>query len=111
MVTVLPIAPMMQAVDLSSDSRSLAFCLRGASQADDDIYVMINAYWEELPFEIQEGVPQEWRRIIDTSLSGPDDFSSAGVPLTHSRYSVAPRSLVVLPRAKTTMQSGISIRL
>ena len=33
-------------VDLSPDSRSLAFCLHGASQADDDIYVMINAYWE-----------------------------------------------------------------
>ncbi|MGA8224292.1 MAG: isoamylase, partial [Candidatus Acidiferrales bacterium] len=30
-------------VDLSPDSRSLAFCLHGASQADDDIYVMINA--------------------------------------------------------------------
>jgi len=90
-------------VDLSSESRSLAFCLRGASQADDDIYVMINAYWEELLFEIQEGVPQDWRRIVDTSLSSPNDFSSAGVPLTHSRYSVAPRSLVVLLRAKTSM--------
>ena len=38
-------------VDLSHDSRSLAFCLHGASQGDDDIYVMINAYWEELEFE------------------------------------------------------------
>ena len=34
-------------VDLSNDSHSLAFCLHGASQDDDDIYVMINAYWEE----------------------------------------------------------------
>jgi isoamylase len=31
------------AVDLSSDSHTLAFCLHGASQADDDIYVMIIA--------------------------------------------------------------------
>jgi isoamylase len=30
--------------DLSPESRSLAFCLHGASQGDDDIYVMINAY-------------------------------------------------------------------
>ena len=45
------------AVDLSPDSRSLAFCLHGASQGDDDIYVMINAYWEELQFQIQEGAP------------------------------------------------------
>ena len=42
-------------VDLSHDSHSLAFCLHGASQADDDIYAMINAYWEELEFNVQEG--------------------------------------------------------
>ena len=48
-------------VDLSSDSHSLAFCLHGASQRDDDIYVMINAYWEELQFTIQEGSPFDWR--------------------------------------------------
>jgi len=87
-------------VDLSSESRSLAFCLRGASQVDDDIYVLINAHWAELTFEIQEGVPQDWRRIVDTSLNSPDDFSSAGVPLTHTKYSVAPRSVVVLLRAQ-----------
>ena len=39
--------------DLSPDSHSLAFCLHGASQADDDVYVMINSYWK-LQFEIQE---------------------------------------------------------
>ena len=40
--------------DLSHDSHSLAYCLRGASQGDCDIYVMINAYHEPLTFEIQE---------------------------------------------------------
>jgi glycogen operon protein len=35
-----------QRADLSNDSHSLAFCLHGASQEDDDIYVMINAYWD-----------------------------------------------------------------
>ena len=37
--------------DLSHDSHTLAFCLHGASQDDDDIYVMINAYWERLDFQ------------------------------------------------------------
>jgi isoamylase len=88
-------------VDLSPDSRSLAFCLHGASQADDDIYVMINAFWQELQFQIQEGAPQDWLRIVDTSLLSPDDFSEQGLPLHRSIYQVAPRSIVVLVRPKT----------
>jgi isoamylase len=87
-------------VDLTPDSRSLAFCLDGASQADDDIYVMINAYWQELQFQIQEGTPQDWVRIVDTSLPTPDDFAELGVPLKHATYQVAPRSIVVLVRAR-----------
>ena len=89
------------AVDLSLDSRSLAFCLHGASQADDDIYVMINAYWQTLQFHIQEGAPQNWVRIVDTDLPSPLDLSEPGVPLVQSAYEVAPRSIVVLVRRKT----------
>jgi isoamylase len=88
------------AVDMSPDSRSLAFCLHGASEDDDDIYVMINAYWQELQFDIQEGVPQDWARIVDTGLPSPQDFSQQGVPLRHSTYQVAPRSVVVLLRRR-----------
>jgi glycogen operon protein len=86
--------------DLSPESRSLAFCLHGASQDDDDIYVMINAYWEKLQFQIQEGTPQDWLRIVDTELPSPDDFSECGLPVQQSIYQVAPRSIVVLVRAK-----------
>src|ERR1700740_1455841 len=41
--------------DLSYNSHTLAFCLHGVSQGDNDIYVMINGYWEELEFQVQEG--------------------------------------------------------
>jgi glycogen operon protein len=85
---------------LSGESRSLAFCLRGASQRDDDIYVMINAYWKELEFQIQGGAEREWRRIVDTALPSPDDFSEHGLPLDHSKYTVAPRSIAVLLRQR-----------
>jgi glycogen operon protein len=88
------------AVDLAPDSRSLAFCLHGASQDDDDIYVMINAYWQELQFQIQEGAPQDWVRVVDTALPPPDDFLEFGLPLQHPTYEVAPRSIVVLIRPK-----------
>jgi glycogen operon protein len=86
--------------DLSNDSHSLAFCLHGASQDDDDIYVMINAYWEKLEFDVQEGTAREWMRIVDTALATPDDFSEPGKPLKALSYSVAPRSVVVLLRPK-----------
>ena len=91
-------------VDLSHDSRSIAFCLHGASQDDDDIYVMINAYWEELEFHVQEGAAGEWGRIVDTGLPSPDDFSDYGAPLEQTKYGVAPRSVVVLlrPRKRTS---------
>ena len=87
-------------LDLSHDSHSLAFCLHGDSQGDDDIYVMINAYWEELDFDVQEGTANEWRRIVETGLPSPDDFSDEGLPLQHKRYTVAPRSIVVLLRPR-----------
>jgi isoamylase len=87
-------------VDWSHDSRSLSFCLHGASQGDDDIYVMINAYWKELEFHVQEGTAPEWWRIVDTALPSPDDFSERGVPLEQTECKVAPRSIVVLRRPR-----------
>jgi len=88
--------------DLSHDSHILAFCLHGASQEDDDIYVMINAYWEKLEFQVQEGTPQAWMRIVDTALTSPDDFPGRGEPLQALTYSVAPRSVVVLLRTRNS---------
>jgi isoamylase len=87
-------------VDLSHDSHSLAFFLAGSSQDDVNIYVMINAYWEDLTFTIQEGAAGEWRRVIDTSLESPEDFCAPGkeVQLTSPDYVVKARSIVVLVR-------------
>jgi glycogen operon protein len=85
-------------VDLSVESRCLAFCLHGASQGDRDIYVMINAHWEEHEFHIQEGPAEGWRRIVDTALPSPNDFSELGLPWEAVTYRVAPRSIVVLLR-------------
>jgi isoamylase len=86
------------AADLSPDSHSLALCLHGASQNDRDIYVIINAYWESLEFQIQEGMASEWSRIVDTALPTPNDFSSSEDPIGTLSYRVAPRSVVVLLR-------------
>jgi isoamylase len=85
--------------DLSHYSHSLAFCLYGASQDDDDLYVMINAHWQRLSFSIQETSGQ-WSRVVDTSLSSPDDFLDVTAPLKGSAYAVDARSVVVLVRPK-----------
>jgi isoamylase len=91
-------------VDLADDSRSLAFALHGGSQQDVDIYVMINAYWGELGFEIQEGTAAEWRSAIDTSLDSPFDILEPGneSPLRSLSYRVAARSVVTLVRNRGT---------
>lgn len=84
-------------VDLSQGSRSLAYCLRGVAEGDDDIYVMINS--SDLPedFVIQEARPKGWRRIIDTSLEGPNDIVGVDEsPLLPSlKVAVLSRSIVV----------------
>jgi glycogen operon protein len=86
--------------DLAHESHSLAFALHGGSQGDAEIYVMINAYWEDLDFEVQEGEPREWRRVIDTSRDSPHDFLEPGSEsaLPSLRYGLAARSVAVLIR-------------
>ena len=86
--------------DLSNDSHTLAFYLHGASQGDDDIYVMINGYWEELEFQVQAGTARDWTRVVDTALPGPNDFMEAGESLGASSYRAAPRSVVVFVRKR-----------
>jgi len=87
-------------LDTGFESRSLAFYLDGASQGDLDIYAMVNAWWEPLSFEIQEGEAGRWRRVADTSLDAPDDFLGPGdeAVVEGRQYRVGPRSVVVLVR-------------
>jgi pullulanase/glycogen debranching enzyme len=67
------------------DSRCLAYCLHGAS----DLYVMINAFWVPVRFQIQQ--PGAWNSVVDTSRH---DFATRAV--ADLNYEVAPRSVVVL---------------
>ena len=87
-------------VDFSPGSRSLAYYLGGSELGDNDLYVMINAYWEDVAFFIQEGRTEEWRRIVDTSLASPDDIADAakGPSISSLQYLVKARSIVVLER-------------
>lgn len=57
--------------DLSFNSHTLAYCLHGASQNDNDLYVMVNAFWEDLTFVVQEGEAKDWLRVVDTTFRVP----------------------------------------
>ncbi len=85
-------------VDRSHDSHSLAYHLSGASQDDQDIYVMINAWRDDLLFTVQEGTASRWCRVIDTALESPHDIVEPGQerPLQSLDYRVKARSVVVL---------------
>jgi isoamylase len=70
-------------VDLSS--HSLAYCLHG----ERNLYVMINAFWEPVVFQIQEG--KNWMRLVDTSR---DEIAAESI--SSITYKMAPRSVAVL---------------
>lgn len=85
-------------VDRTHNSHTLAYCLDGASQGDRDIYVMINTYWQDLLFTIQEGTFLKWCRVADTSLDSPNDIFEQGdeEPMQSLQYNVKARSIVIL---------------
>jgi glycogen operon protein len=85
-------------VDQSSESHVLAFYLRGESQDDLDLYVMLNSGCQDITFRLQKGDVDTWRRVIDTSLACPDDIVEPGseARIQSTVYVVKGRSIVVL---------------
>jgi pullulanase/glycogen debranching enzyme len=83
-------------VDLSS--RAVAFLLRGGSQGDADLYVMINGGPDRIPFVLQDR-DDHWRVVVDPSRRSPDDIDPEGrQPLARPSFIVEGRSVVVLVR-------------
>lgn len=84
--------------DLSYNSQSLAYYLKGGSLGDQDLYVMINAFTEPLVFTIVDGLYRPWYRVIDTGQNSPHDICEPGQEqqIFGVHYTVGPRSIVVL---------------
>jgi glycogen operon protein len=78
--------------DWSPHSRSLAVLLQSTMGS---AYLMMNAYWEPLAFELPA---MPWYRMIDTSLASPHDFCPPAEAPRHRLpfYHVEPRSIVML---------------
>lgn len=71
---------------------------------NDDLYVMLNAYWEPLTFAIQADDAPGWLRIVDTSRDSPDDIVDeiGCAPIGSASHIVAPHSVAVLLRKRVT---------
>jgi glycogen operon protein len=79
---------------------SLSVALNGILQEEGlDFYLILNAFWEPLTFELPEPRPaNSWRRWIDTSLDSPADivpWAEAPTVPGHT-YRVADRTVVML---------------
>lgn len=64
-------------------------------------YLLMNAYWEALEFELPATNGKPWRRWIDTALPSPDDIVpwQTGPTVAGPTYPSGPRSVVMLYRA------------
>ena len=88
--------------DWGDDSHSLAFSLHDPAHGER-LHIMLNAYWEPLDFELPPLPPGEgWRRVVDTALPSPDDYSEPeNAPVVGGDvYRVESRSAVVLTARK-----------
>ena len=84
--------------DWGDDSHTLAFTLRDPRH-EERMHVMLNAFWEDLVFELPECVDnKKWRLIVDTAKASPQDCfkESEAKAVAAGTYGVIKRSAVLL---------------
>ena len=84
--------------DFGENSHSLAFELTH-SEVQEHLYVLLNAYWEPLEFELpQLQENRSWARMIDTANPSPEDFIEPVEMLSENKntYLAQSRSVIVL---------------
>jgi len=91
--------------DWSYDGRQLACLLCGehcreGAEADDMIYIIMNAHWETAWFDLPPlGAGRKWRVAINTGLRPPEDSHALGqepVLPNQGQILVGPRSVLIL---------------
>jgi glycogen operon protein len=83
--------------DWGDNSRSVG--LLGELRQEGLVYYLIlNAYWEPLDFELPKANSGTWRRWIDTALESPNDIVhwKESPSVSGDTYRVADRSVVML---------------
>jgi isoamylase len=101
--------------DWGEHSHSLAFTFTSL-HARYLVHGMLNAYWEPLTFEVPPPPPESgdrgWRRVIDTALASPDDFTpwDTAPRMESASYLLQPRSIALLMRSLPQRQQGFRWR-
>ena len=100
--------------DWGEKSHALAFTFASV-QGRYLIHCMLNAYWKPLTFEVPappQSTDRGWRRVIDTALTSPDDFTpwDAAPRITSASHLLQPRSMAVLMRSLEQRNSALRAR-
>lgn len=86
--------------DYAHHSHSLSYLIAGMGQ-DSSFYLLMNAYWEDLNFEIP-ALPKgdQWYVVANTDMASPDDFYEPGhepaLPAQQRYLRLGARSVVLL---------------
>ena len=95
--------------DWSEESHSLAARISWAG-TDAVLYLLMNAYWEPLAFDIPPVADTHgcWRRCVDTSRESPDDigFGPEAAMIFSSAIVVEARSVIALVSTALRLDSG-----
>jgi len=81
--------------DWSEDSKTLAFMIDGGDieVKDNDIYVALNSYHEDLEFELPKIPGKKWYRVVDTNKK--NDYLDIPVVVDSETYIVGGRGSVI----------------
>lgn len=84
--------------DWSDDSKSLAFMIDGGdaigdAEKDNDIYVILNSFHDDLEFELPKIPGKRWYRVADTGLK--EDFLESPIAVDKDTYFVKSKSSVI----------------
>ena len=87
--------------DWSENSHSLAFKLKHPA-ADEIIYVIVNAYWKSMNFNLPKLDGRQWYKIVDTAAESGYDYVPEKDRVAHKRgiIKVKDRSIILLMAGK-----------
>lgn len=81
----------------NTESRFLAFTLHDLGQGGGDLYVVFNAHTYPIDAHLPRAPEgKTWRRVVDTNLQSPKDFTPGGNKGVDQVYSVQPFSSILL---------------
>jgi isoamylase len=78
-----------------AEARVLCFTLAGLTGDEPALHVMINMASTARMLPLPQVIPQQWRRLADTTLTAPDDATPAGVPMLGAQYRLLPHGIAI----------------